>query len=236
MVLLVRDSMTREVVTAAPRTTAAEALRMCRERRIRHLPVVEEGRLVGLISDRDLRSAAPALGDPGRAEALGEILVGDEMTREVVTANPEDPIEHAAMAMYGKRIGCLPVVEGGELVGILTASDVMSALVRLVGAHEPGSRVEVVLPDRPGSLAGVAGVVRDEGVNIVSVLASAERQVEDGEVRRVAVLRLDTINPHSVVASLERAGYPVLWPPRTEGFGTGSSGPDPGEGGGARGR
>ena len=98
--LLVRDSMTREVVTVAPGATAAAALALCRERRIRHLPVVEGGRLVGLISDRDLRSATPALGDPDRTAALERITVGDEMAREVVTARPDDPVEHAAMAMY----------------------------------------------------------------------------------------------------------------------------------------
>jgi acetoin utilization protein AcuB len=212
--LLVRDSMTREVVTVAPGATAAEALALCRERRIRHLPVVEGGRLVGLISDRDLRSATPALGDPDRTAALERITVGDEMAREVVTAHPDDPIEHAAMAMYEKRIGCLPVVGGDELVGILTASDVMKAFVRLVGAHEPGSRVEVALPDRPGALAGVVDVLREAGVNLVSVLASPEAvRGSDGAARRVVVLRLGTMNTLGAVERLRGAGYEVLWPP-----------------------
>lgn len=212
--LLVRDSMTREIVTVAPGATAAEALALCRERRIRHLPVVDGGRLVGLISDRDLRSATPALGDLDRAAALERITVGDEMAREVVTARPDDPIEHAAMAMYEKRIGCLPVVNGDELVGILTASDVMKAFVRLVGAHEPGSRVEVALPDRPGALAGVVDVLREEGVNLVSVLASPEAERgSDGAARRVVVLRLGTVNTLGVVERLRGAGYEVLWPP-----------------------
>lgn len=207
--LLVRDSMVREVVTVSPETTAAEALALCRERGIRHLPVLEGGRMVGLISDRDLRLATPALGDKNRAAALETLRVGDEMSREIKTAHPDDPIELAAMAMHDRKIGCLPVVEGENLVGIVTASDVMAALVGLVGAHEPGSRLEVSMPDRPGSLAEVAGIIRDQGVNLVSVLSAPD---ETGS-RSVAVLRLATINPAGVVSSLQEAGFLVLSPP-----------------------
>ena len=209
--LLVRDSMTREVVTVGPETTAAEALALCREKGIRHLPVLEGGWLVGMISDRDLRSATPALGDPDRAEALERIRVADEMAKEVATVRPEDPIEEAAIEMYERKIGCLPVVDDGDLVGIVTSSDVMRAFVRLVGAHAPGSRVEVALSRRPGAFAGVAGILQSAGVNIVSVLASSKGEDEAGE--RVAVFRIDTIDPRRVVESLEAAGYAVRWPP-----------------------
>ena len=215
--LLVRNSMTRELVTVVSETTAAEALALCRMNRIRHLPVLEGRRLVGVISDRDLRAATPALGDLARAEALDRIRVADEMARDVATAGPEDPIEDAAMAMYERKIGCLPVVDGEDLVGILTTSDVMRALVRLVGAHKPGSRLEVALPSRSGSMAEVTQVVRDEGVDIVSVLASSEHEDEAGE--RVAVLRVATIDPKQVVESLRAAGYRILWPPAEPGQG-----------------
>jgi acetoin utilization protein AcuB len=204
--------MTQEVVTVGPETTAAEALALCREKGIRHLPVLEGGWLVGMISDRDLRSATPVLGDPDRAQALERIRVADEMAKEVATVRPEDPIEEAAIEMYERKIGCLPVVDDGDLVvGIVTSSDVMRAFVRLVGAHAPGSRVEVALSRRPGAFAGVAGILQSAGVNIVSVLASSKGEDEAGE--RVAVFRIDTIDPRRVVESLEAAGYAVRWPP-----------------------
>jgi acetoin utilization protein AcuB len=212
--LLVKDSMTREVVTLSPQTTAGEALALCRERRIRHLPVLDDGRLVGIVSDRDLRSATPALGDPARAEALGRILVRDVMAREVATIRPDDPIEEAANAMREKKIGCLPVVEDGALLGIVTSSDVMEALVYLMGAHEPGNRLEVVMPDRPGTLAGVAGIFGELGINIVSVVAGPRHSLPGGsEPGRVAVFRVDTMDLREAVEILGRAGYAVLWPP-----------------------
>jgi acetoin utilization protein AcuB len=214
--LLVKDSMTREIATLSPDETAGTALAVCRERRIRHLPVLSEGRLVGIVSDRDLRSSTPALGDQARAVALQEILVEDVMVRDVVTTLPDDPIEQAANVMRERRIGCLPVVEGGELVGIITASDVMEALVYLIGAHEPGSRMEIAVPDRPGTLAGAAGVFGMCGINIVSVAMGATREpTEEGALKeRLVVFRVDTINTAEVIGYLEEAGYSVLWPPK----------------------
>ena len=214
--LLVKDSMTRGVVVLSPETTVGEALALCRERRIRHLPVLEEGELVGIASDRDLRSAAPALGDPGRASALEKIRISEVMSRDVVTTRPEDPIEEAANRMQERRIGCLPVVEDGVLVGILTSSDVMEALVQLIGAHEPGSRLVVSMPDRPGTLAGTAGIFGVLGINIVSVVAGPRQEPPPGEQGpwRAAIFRIDTINPTEAIETLERAGYSVLWPPK----------------------
>jgi acetoin utilization protein AcuB len=88
----------------------------------------------------------------------------------------------------------------------------MESLVYLLGAHEPGSRMEVVVPDRPGTLAGVAGLIGELGVNIVSVV-TGPRQVGEPPTR-VAVFRVDTINPLHAADVLEKAGYTVLWPPR----------------------
>ena len=214
--LQVRDSMSREIVTLSPDETAATALALCRERRIRHLPVLKEGTLVGIVSDRDLRSSTPALGDPARAAVLQEVLVQDVMATEVVSVHPDDPIEQAANTMRERRIGCLPVLDGDELVGIVTASDVMDALVYLVGAHEPGSRMEVAIPDRPGSLAGAAGVFGMCGINIESAAMGPTREPkQEGTPReRVVVFRVDTIDTTEAVGYLEEAGYSVLWPPK----------------------
>jgi acetoin utilization protein AcuB len=214
--LLVEDSMTREVVTVSPQTAAREALALCREKRIRHLPVVEDDRLVGIVSDRDLRSATPTLGDPERVEALGRILVREVMVRDVSTVQPDDPIEEAANVMREKKIGCLPAVEDDALVGIITSSDVMEALVQLMGAHEPGSRLVVSMPDRPGTLAGAAGIFGELGINLASTVSGPIQEPPPGEQGpwRAAIFRIDTINPAEAIEVLEQAGYSVLWPPK----------------------
>ncbi len=203
--LRVRDAMTREVVTLGPEASAAEAWGVCQEMGIRHLPVVEGGRLVGLVSDRDLRDVSPPRGSGGESQTLGWTRLRDIMSTGVVTAHPLDTIEHAAREIYDRKIGCLPVVLDGELVGIITSQDMMLTLVQLVGAHSAGSWVEVEVPNEPGMLANVTDVIRDRKVNIAGVfLAPAPRASN-----RLIVLRLETTNPTGTVRALEEAGYKV---------------------------
>ena len=208
--LLVRDWMTEHLVTLSPEASVAEALTLCRKRRIRHIPILEEGRLVGIVSDRDLRDASPALGDPERARTLQEIRVADVMSREVITVDPQDSIENAAQEMYELKIGSLPVVaeeDQEKLLGIVTSSDVMRALIMLVGLPEPGCRIEVRAPNRAGILAEVAGKIEDLGVDIFSVLSDPDRRSGN----RTMVFQLVTTDPSSVMQSLKTAGYEVSW-------------------------
>jgi acetoin utilization protein AcuB len=217
--LLVRDWMTEHLVTLSPEASVAEALTLCRKRRIRHIPILEEGRLVGIVSDRDLRDASPALGDPERARTLQEIPVAGVMTQEVITVDPQDSIENAAQQMYELKIESLPVVaegavaDGGsavveqELLGIITSSDVMRALVTLAGLPEPGCRIEVRVPNREGILAEVAGKIRDLEVDIFDVLSDPDRRSS----KRTLVFQLATADPSSVMQSLKGAGYEVSW-------------------------
>ena len=218
--LLVRNWMTEKLVTLSPEASVAEALSLCRERRIRHIPILEEGHLVGIVTDRDLRDASPALGDPERASALQKIRVGDVMTREVITTDPEDSIENAAQVMYEHKIQSLPVVTEGpvvdegsavaeeELLGIVTSSDVMRALVMFVGLPEPGSRIEVQASNKAGALAEVAGKIQDLEVDIVSVL-SAPAWSSSG--KRTLMFQLMTTDPSRVIQSLKTNGYEVSW-------------------------
>jgi acetoin utilization protein AcuB len=200
--LRVRDSMTRDVITLGPEASAAEAWALCREHNIRHVPIVQEGQLVGLVSDRDLRDVR---GGDRESDTPRWVRLGDMMTRNVVTIHPLDTIEHAAREIYERKISCLPVVADDELVGIITSEDLMHTLIELVGAHGLGTWIEVEVPNEPGTLADVTDVIRDRKVNIASVfLGPASR-----ETNRLIVLRLETTNPAGTVRGLEEAGYRV---------------------------
>jgi acetoin utilization protein AcuB len=190
--------MMTDVVTVGPDTAVDEALEVIRTHNIRHLPVLEGDRLVGVVTDRDLRLALdPGAGEPGTAR------VEDVMSRTLVVAHPHMPIEGAAALLAHHRIGCLPVVEEGVLVGILTESDLLRAFVELMAGRERHSRVELLAPDRPGELARVVRVVGiDQKINITGVVVPPTH----GE-QALVVLHLETDEPEPVVAALRRLGY-----------------------------
>ena len=191
--MLVHGRMSAEVITASPGTTVAEALEVMAANGIRHLPVVDAGRLAGIVTDRDLRQAA----------ADGGVTVDALMTTPALVVAPHVPVESAAALLSEHRIGCLPVVDGDELVGILTESDVLRAFVELMVGREPHSRVEILAPDRPGELARVVRLIGiDHGINITGVVVPPSH---DGQ--SLVVLHLETDDPAAVLEDLRRLGY-----------------------------
>lgn len=208
--MLVGKRMKREPVTV----TREESLRKARElldsRRIRHLPVVEGKRLVGIITDRDIQQASPSstapISDQDLSEFLERVKVGEVMVSEVVTTSPFTSIEEAAKVMQERKIGCLPVLDRGELVGIITETDILGVLVEVMGIKEASSRLEVELPDRPGALATVAQIIKKHNINICSVLTVPSEEPE----KRVVLIRVNTINPTPLIRAIEEAGFRVL--------------------------
>jgi acetoin utilization protein AcuB len=205
--MLVKDVMKSPVLSVGPETTLEEAYKLLLEKGIRHLPVVAEGRLLGIITDRDIRLATSHLNPKGPCPGCTQ--VGEVMTKEVVTAHPLDPVEEAARVMRHRKIGSLPVLEDGEIVGIVTGIDLLDALLRLTGVTEPSGRLEVRLPDRVGELARLTGFLAGRGVNIHSLLSYPE----EGEYVR-AVVRVNTLETHLLAQGLREVGFEVLWPPK----------------------
>jgi acetoin utilization protein AcuB len=207
--MLVRSKMTPDVITATPETSLADALKLTRGNRIRHLPVVKNHRLAGLVSDRDLRLAMPPVwaSDTDHAElrdALHTRTVGSVMVKDIITTTADTPIEEAARQLYEHRIGCLPVLEGDDLIGIITETDVLRAFVELFGADEKGSRLEIMMQDKPGELSRVVRAVGvDFKLNINGMV------IPRMGTERVAVVHLATTEPDAIIAHLRRLGYRV---------------------------
>ncbi len=211
--MLVGSRMTAQLYTVAPSATIGQALELTRSQRIRHLPVVEQEQLVGVVTERELRLAAPpAWHDDPQAmrAALATRTVSEVMIRDVITTQSVVPIEEAAKQMYENRIGCLPVLNAeNRLVGILTRTDLLRALVELFGATNPLARIEVRMPNRAGELARVVRVIGIEHkVNISGLIAPPTGHAHYSE----AIVQLQTPDPLPIIEGLRKLGYKVGWP------------------------
>jgi acetoin utilization protein AcuB len=146
MGMLVRDVMQATVVTISPERTLPEAIRLTSQHGIRHLPVVEDGKLVGIVSDRDLKRAMASPATSLEAHELTYLLdrlrVKEIMSRGVIVIGPQWPVEDAARLMVQEKIGALPVTEGDRLVGIVTETDLLALFVKAQGVGQLLSRLE----------------------------------------------------------------------------------------------
>lgn len=170
--MFVKDYMTRHPVMIDPGVSMVEAQGIMAESRFRHLPVVEKGkRLAGLITRQRLRVSPTDLGSLNVWEItrfLSDLRVEDVMVkrRDVITIDPDAPIEEAAQLMVVNEIGCLPVLEDDVVVGIVTQADMLIQLTTLLGFDTPGTRATMRVPDRQGEAAKVTGAIAEQGWGI----------------------------------------------------------------------
>ena len=208
--MLVKDRMTSNPTTITTNTSLKEALELIRSQSFRHLPVVdEEDKLVGITTEKSLVYASPTSATSLSVFEVDYILsrtkVGQIIQGEVITVGSELPIEEAARLMVDHRIGCLPVVEGEALVGIISDTDIFRAFVEGLGGGHPSLRITIVVPEEVGSLAQVASRLADLGGNIYSLGTFWGERPED----RVITFRLEGIEREAVVQALEADGFQV---------------------------
>lgn len=172
--MLVYERMSRHPLTVKPDAKVDTALKRMREEKIRRFPVVDDGgKLVGIVSDKDLLYAAPS---PATSLSIYEIhylysriTVEQVMTRKVITVDENDPLEEAARIMVDNKVGGLPVMRDGKLVGLITETDIFKTFMEMMGARDQGVRLTLLCPDQPGKLAALTSAVAGLGGNIINL-------------------------------------------------------------------
>ena len=202
--MIIKEIMKSDLTLISPETKLSDAYSLMQTKNIRHLPIVENNQLIGIVTDRDLRLATSRLAkhpfEPG--EAVKQI-----MSHPVKTAHPSDPIESAAQQMREMKIGCLPIVEDNQLLGIVTITDMLDALLLLTGIHQPSGRLDIRLSNRSGELAKLASLLAELKVNIHSILTYPEK---DNKIR--LVLRIGSMEIRLIARAICNAGFEVVWP------------------------
>ncbi|NLE46571.1 MAG: CBS domain-containing protein [Chloroflexi bacterium] len=208
--MLVKDRMTPNPTTVTTETTLKDALELIRSKPFRHLPVLDEtGGLVGVVTEKSLVYASPT---PITTMSIFEVdyvlsrmKVGQVLHREPITVGPDLPIEEAACVMVDNQIGCLPVLDGDKLIGIISDTDIFRVFVEGLGGGHPSVRITVVVPEEVGSLARVTTSVAALGGNIYSL----GMFWANGRQNRVVAFRLEGVDRDTAVKALEGEGIEV---------------------------
>jgi acetoin utilization protein AcuB len=170
--MFVGERMSHPVISVSPETPIHDALIMFKQEHIRRAPVIKEGKMVGIVSERDLLNASPS---PVTSLSVWEVnylvskvTVKQVMSKKVKTVDVDTPIEEAARIMADSKIGGLPVTQSGKVVGMITETDLFKIFLELMGAREKAVRVTAEIEDKPGQLAMITKAIADAGGNFVA--------------------------------------------------------------------
>jgi acetoin utilization protein AcuB len=170
--MLVGERMSHPVISIPPDIPITEALNLMKQERIRRLPVVKGGKIVGIVSDKDLLNASPSsatsLSVWEMNYLLSKITIREVMTKKVLTVTEDTPIEEAARIMADNKIGGLPVLRNSSVVGIITETDLFKIFLELMGVREKGVRVTALFHEERGQLARLTQAIADKGGNFVA--------------------------------------------------------------------
>lgn len=208
--MIIEEIMNPNVVSMRPYETIGKAIELMHLYRIRHIPIIDENQyVIGIVTDRDIRDVSPSiLHSEEHIEDLQK-PIASIMTENVITGHPLDFVEEVSSMFYEHKIGCLPIVTEGKLVGIITETDMFHTLVKLMGADQPSSLIEIKVQNKLGQLSEVAQIFSENKVNIISVLVYPDK---NDNCSKILLFRIQTMNPMKAIEELKNRGYTVLWP------------------------
>jgi acetoin utilization protein AcuB len=191
----VRNWMITDLIVVSPKDTVESAIQIMQQHSIRHLPVVEDNRLVGLVTESSLR---PYLSPEKLKLPLREVMIINP-----ITIDPEASIDEAARLIYKYKIGGLPVVSQGKLVGIITITDILEAFIELMGILKASSRLDII--PKEDNLNSALEVIKRGGAKIISIGMDI---TSEGE--KIYFIRVERTNLERITLELEAEGHKVV--------------------------
>ncbi len=213
--MFVSQSMTRKVVTVDRDTPLWQAYELMNQNKIRHLPVIDaDNRLVGIVTDRDIRSALPSkfakgVYDEREERQFKELKVSEVMSSKPVTISPTDTLQDALLLIQATKVGAFPVVDQeGKLKGIISVRDLLRAFINVMGIGQPGTLLGIVVEEKVGQLKRIVDAITEENISFGSVLVA--RYWEKN--KRAVFPYLLTNNVVRVKKKLKEMGFTLLDP------------------------
>ncbi len=194
----VKNWMNRNVVTISPNAGLRDAIEIMHHHSIRHLPVVQDGEMLGFVTESNLRQYL-------LTDMLNELTTSDVMIINPITVDSNASVDYAARLIHQYKIGGLPVLEKRRLVGIITITDILGAFIELLGLLQESARLDVLLDEKKGSIDDVLKLIRDMGSRIISVGVDTQ-----SSRRKVYYIRLEKADVEPIIAKIEQQGHKVL--------------------------
>lgn len=208
--MIIEEIMNRDIYSLLPSNTIKDAVHIMREKKIRHLPIVDENnKVVGLITEHDIKNVLPSNLKEDSTLPDYQTPLENIMVKDPIVGHPLDFIEEVALTFYESKISCLPIVSGGQLVGIVTTTDLLYTYIELTGAHKPSSKIDIRATDKPGAMSNIFTTFKQHKVNVLSVLVFPDSEKENS---RIISIRAQILNPLSIINDLRNEGFEVLWP------------------------
>jgi len=208
--MFVKNKMTTNPYTISPDQTIPDAHELMTKHNIRRLPVVKDGKLVGVVSNIDISRSSPSKATSLSINELTYILsktkISKVMTKNPITISPNALLEEAAILMRDNGVSFLPVVENGKLVGIITESDIFDSFIELMGFREKGTRLTIEVEDEPGIMSHLAGIFAIHGANITNV--AVYRGINGKSAIVVGINSQDTTE---IEKEIENHGYKIIY-------------------------
>ncbi len=208
--MLVKEIMSKNPVTIGPRAKLRSLHNLMRANKVRHIPVVKNGKLIGIVTERDIRYAMVPKKIPGkkipRGWNLDHLKVMDIMTKDSFTISQDAHVEDAAKIIFGNRIGALPVMKANKMVGIISLMDLLGVFIEMMGMLQKSSRIDILMPKSQASMDKAASLIKKNNGHIISVGISPYPK---NSKNSLYLFRLESCNIKPIVRDIKGAGFKV---------------------------
>lgn len=209
--MIVKEIMSENPVTIGRTAKLRTVNKLMKANKIRHVPVISNGKLVGIVTEKDIRYAMIPEKIPGKKVPQGwnldHLTVKDIMTKEILTISQDAHVEDAARIIYKNKIGALPVIKSNKLVGIISVMDLLGVFIEMMGMLESSSRIDVLMARNQTNFDKVSNIIRKNNGQIISVgLSPYQKSRKQG----VYLFRLESCDIKPIVKDIKSTGFSIL--------------------------
>ena len=209
--MIVKEIMSKNPVTIGPSAKLRAVNELMKANKIRHVPVVKNGKLIGIVTEKDIRYAMIPEKIPGKKVPKGwnldHLKVQDIMTNDALTISQEAHVEEVAHIIYGHKIGAVPVMKNDELVGIISVMDILGVFIEMMGMLKSSSRIDVLMQKSQANFDKISSVIYKNGGQIISVGITPYPK---DKKKSIYLFRLETCNIKPIVKGIKKDGFAVI--------------------------